>query len=127
MTEHDNMYAKFNVISGQDWTLVSGSDEGITQQSKKPPIYASNVNHLVNVWNFPLEFAFKSTNAFGWPQLVLSVYGPDLFGRDVVRGYGSVHLPRTPGRFFSAFSLLVGIFYLFRCLSRLPPRPSMNC
>ena len=26
------------------------------------------------VWNFPVEITFKSTNAFGWPQLILSVY-----------------------------------------------------
>ena len=32
------------------------------------------------------------------PQIVLSVYGPDVFGNDVVRGYGAVHLPFSPGR-----------------------------
>ena len=40
----------------------------------------------------------RSTNVFGWPQLVLSVYGLTFFGRDVARGYGSIHLPTTPGR-----------------------------
>ncbi|KNC95925.1 hypothetical protein, variant [Spizellomyces punctatus DAOM BR117] len=49
------------------------------------------------VWNFPIDIAFKSTNAFGWPQMILSVYGMDGLGRDVVRGYGSIRLPRTPG------------------------------
>lgn len=51
------------------------------------------------VWNFPLEATFKATNAFGWPQLVLSVYGPDALGRDVIKGYGSVHLPTRAGRY----------------------------
>lgn len=32
------------------------------------------------------------------PQIVLSVYGPDVFGNDVVRGYGVVHVPFSPGR-----------------------------
>jgi len=33
------------------------------------------------------------------PQLVLSVYGEDYFGRpDMILGYGAVHLPLTPGR-----------------------------
>jgi len=32
------------------------------------------------------------------PQLVVSVYGYDVFGKDVPRGYGVVHLPITPGR-----------------------------
>ena len=31
------------------------------------------------------------------PQLVVSCYGPDVFGTDVVRGYGAVHVPVTPG------------------------------
>ena len=39
-------------------------------------------------------FLFCSTG----PQIVLSVYGLNLFGRDEVRGYGAVHLPISPGR-----------------------------
>lgn len=41
--------------------------------------------------------SFKSTNPFGWPRLVLSLYGLDALGRDVVRGYGSVAFPVMPG------------------------------
>jgi Ciliary basal body-associated, B9 protein len=33
------------------------------------------------------------------PQLVVSVYGYDAFGKDVVRGYGVTHVPIVPGRF----------------------------
>lgn len=51
------------------------------------------------MWNFPLDATFKSTNAFGWPRLVLSVFNLDLFGRDVVRGYGSVLVPPFPGEY----------------------------
>ncbi|XP_006048897.3 B9 domain-containing protein 1 isoform X1 [Bubalus bubalis] len=36
--------------------------------------------------------------SFEGPQIVLSVYGPDVFGNDVVRGYGAVHVPLSPGR-----------------------------
>lgn len=50
------------------------------------------------MWNYPLDLTYKTTNAFGWPQLVVSVYGLDLFGRDVVKGYGCVHLPTCAGR-----------------------------
>ncbi|KAM9467128.1 B9 domain-containing protein 1 isoform 2-T2 [Salvelinus alpinus] len=50
------------------------------------------------IWNFPLEITFKSTNPLGWPQIVVSVYGPDTFGNDVVRGYGATHIPFTPGQ-----------------------------
>ena len=32
------------------------------------------------------------------PQLILSVYGLDIFGHDVTRGYGVCHIPLTAGR-----------------------------
>ena len=47
------------------------------------------------VWNFPLDITFRSTSPFGWPQLVVSVYGLDSLGNDVVRGYGAIHIPLT--------------------------------
>lgn len=31
------------------------------------------------------------------PKIVLQVYGVDMLGRDVVRGYGARHLPISPG------------------------------
>lgn len=50
------------------------------------------------VWNFPLDVTYKSTNAFGWPQLVVSVYGLDFLGRDVIKGYGCMHIPTCAGK-----------------------------
>ena len=35
---------------------------------------------------------------FAGPQIVISCYGPDTFGNDVVRGYGAAHVPITPGK-----------------------------
>ena len=35
---------------------------------------------------------------FKGPQLVVSCYGQDIFGNDVIRGYGVTHLPMAPGR-----------------------------
>ena len=46
-----------------------------------------------------MEVTYKATNAFGWPQLILSVYEIDAMGRDVIRGYGCVHLPIAAGNF----------------------------
>ena len=41
------------------------------------------------VWNFPVSATFRGKCAHGWPRLVISVYGIDGFGRDIVRGYGT--------------------------------------
>ena len=51
------------------------------------------------VWNFPIDISYKSTNAFGWPQIIISVYGMDYMSRDVIKGYGRVHIPIAPGRY----------------------------
>uniref|UniRef100_A0AAF5PL70 B9 domain-containing protein 1 n=1 Tax=Wuchereria bancrofti TaxID=6293 RepID=A0AAF5PL70_WUCBA len=46
----------------------------------------------------PIEATFTSTSPFGWPQIVLTCYGSDFFGNDVVCGYGAIHIPTVPGR-----------------------------
>ena len=58
------------------WTsqVVAGVEEGITQVASVLPGSMAKV-----VWNFPLEMTLKSTNVFGWPQLVLSVHGTDFW------------------------------------------------
>nr|CAD7392222.1 unnamed protein product [Timema cristinae] len=70
-----------------------GLEEGISQISK-----CSGDERQIFIWNFPLEVTFKSTNPHGWPQMIISVYGLDVFGNDVVRGYGLCHLPISPGQ-----------------------------
>lgn len=90
---NDDLYVKFNYVYGQDWVTTAGLEEGTSQTSKK-----SQDDKGFYAWNFPLDVTFKSTNPFGWPQLVLNVHGQDVFGTAVVRGYGAVHLPLSPGR-----------------------------
>ena len=46
-----------------------GLEDGLTQLSKK-----SHNRSGAFVWNFPIDVTFKSTNPFGWPKIVLSVY-----------------------------------------------------
>lgn len=86
----------FSFQSGVDWTVTEGATSGITQLSASS-IDAESFDPKV-VWNFPFGFALKATSAFGWPRLVVSVYGNDMCNRRVIRGYGSVHVPCQPGR-----------------------------
>ncbi|XP_026877994.2 B9 domain-containing protein 1 [Electrophorus electricus] len=90
--EYDDLYCKYCFVYGHDWAPTSGLEEGISQITSKGRDSSRSL-----VWNFPLDITFKSTNPFGWPQIVVSVYGPDSFGNDVVRGYGAVHVPFSPG------------------------------
>ncbi|XP_007498026.1 B9 domain-containing protein 1 isoform X2 [Monodelphis domestica] len=93
--EFDDLYCKYCFVYGQDWAPTSGLEEGISQITSK----SQDVQQTL-IWNFPIDITFKSTNPYGWPQIVISVYGPDIFGNDVVRGYGAVHVPLIPGRWF---------------------------
>ncbi|KAL8576688.1 B9 domain-containing protein 1 [Nucella lapillus] len=91
--EYDDIYCRYCFTHGPDWLITSGLEEGITQITKK-----SQDERQMFVWNFPVDITFKSTNSFGWPQIVIHAYGLDAFGTDVVRGYGVTHVPITPGR-----------------------------
>jgi len=90
--ELSELYCKCSFTYGQDWVITSGNEEGLSQVTTR-----GNDAQQLFAFNFPLDVTFKSTSPYGWPQLVVSCYGPDVFGTDVVRGYGSIHIPISPG------------------------------
>ena len=108
--DDDHLYCRLCWVCGQDWVVTAGQEEGVSQvwlliisqgggrmsysQVSRKSLDSSG--HLV--WNFPLSITLKSSSPHGWPQLVVAVYGPDLLGNDVVRGYGALHAPLAPGR-----------------------------
>ena len=89
----DNLYCRYSFCFGNDWGVVHGVDSGLSQIARKD---GGSQDQSVT-WNFPIDVTFKSTNCYGWPRLALSVYGVDGMGRDVVRGYGSLLMPTSPG------------------------------
>ncbi|CAF1017520.1 unnamed protein product [Adineta steineri] len=93
VNDFDELYLRFSYVIGKDWEICSGLEEGTTQIAHKSVQIGSKI-----VFNFPLEVTFRSTCAHGWPQLVISGYGLDSFGNDIVRGYGTTHIPISPGR-----------------------------
>ena len=94
---HDSLYCRYAFSMGEDWTVMKGVEEGITQLSSASG--ASSEGGQAAVWNFPIDVTFRSTCAHGWPQIIVSVYGTDAFGRsDMILGYGAIHLPIAPGR-----------------------------
>jgi B9 domain-containing protein 1 len=115
------MFCRYTFSYGPDWRIMQGVDHGISQVAQKGDSADASI-----VWNFPIDVTFKSTNAHGWPRLVISVYSQvrrssggvarappqaraltrarspraqDMFGRYVIRGYGSVLVPTVPGRY----------------------------
>ncbi|CAM9458357.1 unnamed protein product, partial [Ectocarpus fasciculatus] len=89
----DNLYCRYTLSFGNDWYIVHGLDTGLSQIAQRAGGQDTSV-----VWNFPIDVTFKSTNAFGWPRIALSVFRVDDMGRDTVVGYGSVLIPTQAGR-----------------------------
>jgi len=85
-----DLFCKFSFHAGQEWSIISGIDDGVTQSSR--------VNdERTAIWNFPLEIVYQSPKPSGWPQLIIAVYGENRFGNESVVGYGAVHVPLQPG------------------------------
>lgn len=103
--EFDDIFCKYSFVCGQDWSITSGLEEGISQIAKRSLYHSESTSKFV--FNHPIDVSFKSTNPFGWPQIVISAYGYDVFGHDVVRGYGAVHLPITAGNHEIAVPMFV--------------------
>ena len=98
---NDQCYCRYTFSYGPDWELVHGVSMGLSQIGRRGITLnkrnGDDDGSNVIVWNFPIEISFQSTNPHGWPRLVVSVYGLDFMGRDVVRGYASTLLPAKPG------------------------------
>ena len=92
--ENEHLAVTYFVEHGspKDWKLLHGSDTGQSQ-------YASGTNlfHKQCIWNMPFDVTYQSKNPYGWPQLCVKVTGYNFLGRQVPKGYGSVHIPTTPG------------------------------
>ena len=49
------------------------------------------------VWNFPFELVYRMNDVSGWPKILLTLTSRDFLGRDMVCGYGVMHVPTQAG------------------------------
>eukprot|EP00792_Barthelona_sp_PAP020_P001714 TRINITY_DN1275_c0_g1_i1.p1 TRINITY_DN1275_c0_g1~~TRINITY_DN1275_c0_g1_i1.p1 ORF type:complete len:202 (+),score=36.24 TRINITY_DN1275_c0_g1_i1:47-607(+) len=91
----DELFCRYDFHAGNEWKLLDEGFKGGLSQLSHSSI--NNKNKQIHVWNLPLDASFNSSNIAGWPQIVIAVYGRDWLGRDRIRGYGSLHLPSSPG------------------------------
>ncbi|KAF5306858.1 hypothetical protein FQA39_LY00088 [Lamprigera yunnana] len=91
-------HCKYEFVSGTDWKIANGLHAGLSQ------IVNVVTNHNKVTLNLPIDVVFKSTNPFGWPQLVLSVYNGI-----TLQGYGRAHIPLQAGLHKIKMALLTPI------------------
>ena len=98
---NEQLYCRYTYSYGPDWEVVHGVSMVLSQIARRGIVKSRDARDdesNVIVWNFPIEISFQSTNPYGWPRLALSIYGFDLLGRDILRGYASILIPINPGR-----------------------------
>lgn len=88
----DVINCKYDIEFGQDWELLHGLKSNVSQQACRTE---GKDNYII--FNMPFEVCLRSTNPSGWPQLVVSCYTPDFFGREVLKAYGVCYFPTTKG------------------------------
>ena len=88
----DCINCKYDIEFGQDWELLNGSRSNQSQQACR-----TEGQENIFVWNMPFEVSLRSTNPTGWPQLVISCYSPDFFGREILKAYGVCYFPTISG------------------------------
>ena len=80
---------------GPDWRLQEGPALATNDSQYSKNAQSRNSGASI-VWNFPIAATFSSTNAYGWPRLVLTIQDSQK-GNCV--GYGAVHLPTRSGTY----------------------------
>ncbi|KAL7728235.1 hypothetical protein ACLKA6_005648 [Drosophila palustris] len=83
------IFCRYELIAGPDWQLASGPQHGLTQMSTNK---SGHFNDKI-VFNMPIEVTYKSTSPFGWPQILISVFGQSGGRDESLLGYAHVHLP----------------------------------
>ena len=83
----------YEFVSGEKWAKEDGIIKGSTQ-------YSCKGEGIYNYYSYGLNFeiSYRSTDPFGWPQLVLNCFTVDSNGNQIVKGYGCVHVPTSTGR-----------------------------
>ncbi|XP_052861976.1 B9 domain-containing protein 1 [Anopheles bellator] len=81
------LFCRYDIVAGPDWELVSGLQSAVTQSARTESDYRTVV------FNMPIEFTMKSTNPYGWPQIIFSLYGANVWNVETNRGYARVHCP----------------------------------
>ena len=91
--ELDGLQVHYNFVAGEDWNVSDGITSGVGQFSFK------NQGRTMRkmIWNLPFELTYRTMTPFGWPQLVVYCTSKDSDGDDVVKAYGSIHVPIEPG------------------------------
>lgn len=82
---------KWKITFGDNWRLISGPSEGLTQLDYPE---AGDIAYFCH----PIDLHFLTSGLQGWPRFELEVWEQDSYRRTFLSAYGFIHVPSTPGR-----------------------------
>jgi hypothetical protein len=77
-------------VIGNGWKVVSGHEEGQTQESCD--LYTNNP-----IWDHPIDLYYTTQTLQNSPKLLLQVFCRDNYGRVLFLSYGVHNIPLSPG------------------------------
>ncbi|CAG7734872.1 unnamed protein product [Allacma fusca] len=81
---------KWSVEAGSSWKKLAGAKGGQTQ------VDTPLEEHLAQ-WCHPIDIHYATKGLQGWPKLIIEVRRQDQYGRSDLAGYGTCHIPPSPG------------------------------
>mmetsp|Transcript_30887 Transcript_30887/g.35170 ORF Transcript_30887/g.35170 Transcript_30887/m.35170 type:complete len:187 (-) Transcript_30887:225-785(-) len=93
--ESTHLYAKWRIVAGESWRLVSGKekDSGETYEDH-PEAFSS-----YTAFEHPIDLHYATKSIRGWPKLLIEVWEVDSHGRNSIGGYGMLSIPMGAGSY----------------------------
>lgn len=66
--DHTRMFCKFEIRSGNNWTLLAGNDCGETYEEIRDEC------EEFAVWDHPIDLHYKCKAIRGWPKVYVEVW-----------------------------------------------------
>ncbi|EGI68878.1 B9 domain-containing protein 2 [Acromyrmex echinatior] len=90
--KQSHLLCKWNFYVGNGWKIISGHEEGQTQESCD--FYTNNP-----VWDHPVDLHYTTQTIQNSPKLLLQVFGRDNYGRIIFLSYGVYNVPISSGSY----------------------------
>ncbi|XP_066599531.1 B9 domain-containing protein 2 [Prorops nasuta] len=88
--KHSSLSCKWSFHAGNAWKVISGSEEGQTQES-------CDLYKNIPVWDHPIDIHYTTHSLQNSPKLLLQIFSRDNYGRLLFHAYGVCSIPLSPG------------------------------
>ncbi|XP_018315478.1 tectonic-3 [Mycetomoellerius zeteki] len=117
--KQSHLLCKWNFYVGNGWKIISGHEEGQTQESCD--FYTNNP-----VWDHPVDLHYTTETIQNSPKLLLQVFCRDNYGRIIFLSYGVYNVPVSSGSYVLDCHTWKPIEDISICINDTDCRESIN-